>query len=78
MDDNNQSYILQSYIHKPFLYNHRKFDIRHYLMITSVNGIIKAFWYQEGYIRTSSLIFDTDDINNVFIHLTNDAIQKNG
>jgi hypothetical protein len=47
-------------------------------MLTSVNGIIKAFWYKEGYIRTSSFIFNLEDTQNLFIHLTNDAIQKNG
>lgn len=48
------TYIVQSYINKPFLYNNRKFDIRHFMMLTSVNGIIKAYWYKDGYIRTSS------------------------
>ena len=49
-----RTYIVQSYINNPFLYNGRKFDIRHYMMITSVNGILKGYWYQDGYIRTSS------------------------
>lgn len=48
-----KTYIVQKYL-KPFLYNHRKFDIRHYLLITSVNGFIKGYWYKSGYIRTSS------------------------
>ena len=48
------------------------------MMITSVNGILKGYWYQDGYIRTSSEIFDLEDINNKYIHLTNDAIQKYG
>ena len=54
--DNGQSktYIIQSYISKPFLYNGRKFDIRHFMLLTSVNGILKAYWYKEGYLRTSS------------------------
>lgn len=73
-----RTYIVQSYINNPFLYNNRKFDIRHYMMITSVNGILKGYWYQDGYIRTSSEIFDIEDINNKYIHLTNDAIQKHG
>lgn len=47
------TYIVQSYINKPLLYNGRKFDIRHYLLLTSVNGIVKAYWYKEGYVRTS-------------------------
>lgn len=48
------------------------------MMLTSVNGIIKAYWYKEGYIRTSSYLFNLEDTDNLFIHLTNDAIQKNG
>lgn len=47
-------------------------------MITSVNGLLKAFWYQEGYIRTSSYQYDIEDLDNNLIHLTNDAIQKYG
>lgn len=46
-------FIVQEYI-KPFLYNGRKFDIRHFLLLTSVNGHIRAYWYKEGYLRTSS------------------------
>lgn len=52
------TYIVQSYINRPFLYNNRKFDIRHFMMLTSVNGVVKAYWYKEGYIRTSSEVFD--------------------
>ena len=70
------TYIVQSYINRPFLYNNRKFDIRHYIMLTSVNGQVKAYWYKDGYVRTASELFDLEDIDNEFIHLTNDAIQK--
>lgn len=54
--ENGQSttYIIQSYIDKPFLYNNRKFDIRHFMMLTSVNGVVKAYWYKDGYVRTAS------------------------
>ena len=37
--------IVQSYITEPLLYCGRKFDIRHYLMITIINGNLKAYWY---------------------------------
>ena len=44
--------------------------------MTSVNGILKGYWYQEGYIRTSSKEFTVKNLDNKMIHLTNDAVQK--
>ena len=56
------------------LIHERKFDIRVYGMLTSVNGIHKGYFYEDGYIRTSSVEYDLEDLSNVFIHLTNDAV----
>ncbi|CAD8123980.1 unnamed protein product [Paramecium sonneborni] len=58
-DGRQRTYIIQQYIDNPFLYNKRKFDIRCYMLLTSQNGILKGYWYQEGYIRTSSKEFTT-------------------
>lgn len=73
---NFKTYIIQSYIDRPFLYYRRKFDIRHFMMITSINGHMKGYWYEVGYIRTSSYEYT---VKNSFtsVHLTNDAVQKN-
>ncbi|EGR34749.1 tubulin-tyrosine ligase family protein, putative [Ichthyophthirius multifiliis] len=71
-----KTYLIQKYIEKPFLFNKRKFDIRCYLLITTYNGLIKGYWYQEGYLRTSSKEFNLKNLENKFVHLTNDAIQK--
>jgi hypothetical protein len=68
--------IVQEYI-RPFLYQGRKFDIRHYMLVTSHNGLIRGYWYREGYIRTSSERYDIEDMD-AMIHLTNDAVQKHG
>jgi hypothetical protein len=46
--------IVQSYIKNLLLYNGRKFDIRTYMLATTIHGRLKVFWYDEGYIRTSS------------------------
>lgn len=73
-----RTFIVQKYIEKPLLYCKRKFDIRHYMLITCTNGIFKGYWYEEGYIRTSSSEFTTKYSKDLFMHLTNDAIQKNG
>jgi tubulin--tyrosine ligase len=70
-----KTYILQQYLHSPFLYKGRKFDIRHYILITRINGVLKGYWYEEGYIRTTSYEFSLQQMNTN-IHLTNDAVQK--
>lgn len=71
-----RTYIVQEYLDRPFLYQRRKFDIRHYMMISGVNGHIKGYWYESGYIRTTSYEYS---VKNGFssVHLTNDAVQKN-
>jgi len=71
-----RTFILQKYIENPMLYNKRKFDLRHYMLITCINGSFKAYWYEEGYVRTSSSEFNLKATRDPLIHLTNDAIQK--
>ena len=46
-------------------------------MITCRNGKIRGYWYQEGYVRTSSYTWNISDITDTEIHLTNDSVQKN-
>jgi hypothetical protein len=70
------TFVIQKYIEKPFLINRRKFDIRLYLLVTSVNGHIQAYYYKDGYIRTSCKEYNPKILDNRFIHLTNDAVQK--
>ena len=72
-----RTYIVQKYIEKPLLINKRKFDIRCYALVTCVNGILQAYFYREGYLRTASKEFSLRSVHDKFVHLTNDAIQKN-
>ena len=76
-DNTLRTFIIQKYIERPFLYHRRKFDIRHYMLMTCVNGKFKGYWYQEGYIRTTSTEYNLKNCRDTFIHLTNDAVQKN-
>ena len=39
------TYIVQEYIDKPLLFKQRKFDFRCFMLITSVNGFMKGYWY---------------------------------
>jgi tubulin---tyrosine ligase len=44
--------------------------------MTSVNGNLKAYLYEEGYLRTSCKEYSIHNLNNKLVHLTNDAVQK--
>ena len=63
------------YLEKPLLYQKRKFDLRHYMMVTCVNGVLKGYWYRDGYVRTTSSEYSMNTKDGK-VHLTNDAIQK--
>lgn len=77
-----ECYIIQKYIHNPLLLTNekygsrRKFDIRCFALFTSFNNTERGYFFQDGYLRTASKEFSETNINNKFIHLTNDAIQK--
>lgn len=71
-----RSFILQKYLETPLLLNKRKFDIRCYSLLTSINGVLQCYFYQEGYLRTSCKEFNLKDVTSKIIHLTNDAVQK--
>ena len=55
----------------------RKFDIRMFGLVQIVDSIhFRGYFYKEGYIRTSSYEYDLENLQNINIHLTNDAVQK--
>jgi len=68
--------IVQKYIHNPLLIKQRKFDIRAFAFLSSINGNLKGYFYEEGYLRTSCKEFSLANLGNRMIHLTNDAVQK--
>jgi hypothetical protein len=47
-------------------------------MLTCVNGLLRGYFYEEGYLRTSSKEYNLKTLSNKYVHLTNDAIQKTG
>ena len=71
-----RTFILQRYLDRPFLIHRRKFDIRLYALMTCAGGVLQAYYYNEGYLRTSSKEFNLNNVANKLIHLTNDAVQK--
>lgn len=71
--------ILQRYIQNPLLINKRKFDIRVFALFVghAQTGKIRGYFYDEGYLRTSSKEYNLEKWDNRMVHLTNDAVQKN-
>jgi tubulin--tyrosine ligase len=59
----------------------RKFDMRVFGVAHILNGPnntreFRGYFFREGYLRTSSREYNINDLENRYIHLTNDAIQK--
>ena len=73
----NDVYVVSKYIENPFLMNGKKFDMRIYCLVTTFHPL-KAYLYQQGFCRFCNEKFSVDvsDINNIYMHLTNVAIQK--
>jgi tubulin polyglutamylase TTLL5 len=69
--------VVQRYLKTPLLINGYKFDLRIYVLVTSVNPL-ELFVYKEGFGRFSTIPFSLDpsDRSNKYIHLTNVSIQK--
>ena len=67
--------VVQRYLKNPLLINGYKFDLRIYVLVTSVNPL-EVFLYKEGFGRFSTIPFSLDptDKNNKYIHLTNVSI----
>ncbi|CAK93638.1 unnamed protein product (macronuclear) [Paramecium tetraurelia] len=67
------SFVVQKYIEKPLLIKNRKFDIRVWVFL---NIDLSCYFFKEGYIRMASEEYRTNDVDNIYIHLTNNAIQQ--
>lgn len=68
--------IVQKYIEHPLLVrNGRKFDIRQWILVTSLSPL-RIFGFSECYLRLSSKNFSLEKLDDQLVHLTNHAIQK--
>ncbi|XP_053573677.1 tubulin polyglutamylase TTLL13 [Bombina bombina] len=71
--------ICQQYVSKPFLIDGFKFDLRIYVLVTSCEPL-RIFIYREGLARFATMSYTEPSNNNlddVCMHLTNYAINKN-
>ena len=68
----------QKYLHKPYLIDGLKFDLRIYVLVTGVKPL-RCFIYKEGLARFATEAYQSpmgNNLNNLFMHLTNYAINK--
>lgn len=72
-----EPFVAQRYIHNPFLINDTKFDLRLYVLVTSINPL-RIYLYDDGLARFASVkySFDFKNLDNHFIHLTNYSVNK--
>jgi tubulin polyglutamylase TTLL1 len=73
----NEIYVISRYIDNPLLIGGKKFDLRIYVLVTSYRPI-KAYLYDQGFGRFCNELYTSDvaEMDNMFVHLTNVAIQK--
>lgn len=70
--------VVQRYVARPYLVNDTKFDLRLYVLVTSVNPL-RIYLYDDGLVRFASNKYSNEStkVGDVFTHLTNYSINKN-
>lgn len=68
-------YVVQRYVDRPLLLGGRKFDLRLYVLVTSMRPL-RAFLYRDGLVRLATAQYDASDRDNAYVHLTNTSINK--
>jgi tubulin polyglutamylase TTLL5 len=72
----NESLVVSRYIDNPLLINGLKFDLRIYVLVTSIDPL-RIYVYNEGLVRFASEPYNPLNVkNNIFSHLTNYSINK--
>ncbi|XP_043674483.1 tubulin polyglutamylase TTLL4-like [Vespula pensylvanica] len=71
------SYLAQRYLWNPSLINGYKYDLRLYVLLTSIDPL-RIFIYSEGLVRVATVKYRNrfDTLHDRFMHLTNTSINK--
>jgi len=69
--------VICRYISNPLLVNQHKFDLRIYVLVTSVDPL-RIYIYNEGLARFASSPYEMgkNHVKNLYSHLTNYSINK--
>lgn len=71
-------FVVQRYLHRPFLIDELKFDLRIYVLVCGVDPL-RVYMYNEGLCRLATVKYTSpcgSNLNNLCMHLTNYAINK--
>lgn len=68
--------LVQRYIADPFLIEGKKWDLRLYVVVTSMDPLV-IYMFDDGLTRFATEKYNKKKLNNRFIHLTNYSINKN-
>ncbi len=68
-----KKWMVQSYLDRPHLYQRRKYVLRCYVAVTSVDPL-RAYFYEEGFIKLASEDYDETALDNPYAYLTNPDI----
>lgn len=74
---NRDQQVVSKYLDDPFLIEGKKFDLRLYCLVTSYRPL-KCYMFKQGFCRVCAYNYSNDNLDNMFVHLTNVAIQKQG
>lgn len=80
LDDVNpyDHYVIQRYLHKPYLIEGLKFDLRIYIFLCGVEPL-RIYMFNEGLSRFATETYvapNNNNLDNLYMHLTNYAINK--
>jgi hypothetical protein len=73
--------MVQAYLPRPLLMDGRKFDLRIYVLVTSVYPTLRVFVYRQGLVRFATVKYEAPSEGNIAqrrMFLTNYAVNKPG